>query len=123
MQWTRRRKTSRDSPLFSPPFSFCFCFGLSPALRGNEVLLEGTLVLLLLRRGLEGTVTELGGGIDPLELDVLEGLPGGVDEHRLAEGHDSLLDTGNGALEHDEVVVDLTIADEATKTEKKGHQC
>jgi hypothetical protein len=43
-----------------------------------------------------------------------------VDEHRLAEGHDSLLDTGNGALEHDEVVVDLTIADEATKTERRN---
>ena len=59
-------------------------------------------------------MTELRGGVDPLELDLLEGLAGGVDEHGLAESHDSLLDTGNGALDHDEVVVDLAVADEAT---------
>lgn len=62
-------------------------------------------------------MTELRGGVDPLELDLLEGLAGGVDEHGLAESHDSLLDTGNGALDHDEVVVDLAIADEATHAE------
>lgn len=81
---------------------------------GSEILLEGTLVLLLLGRGLESTMTELRGGVDPLELDLLEGLAGGVDEHGLAESHDSLLDTGNGALDHDEVVVDLAVANEAT---------
>jgi len=61
-------------------------------------------------------VTELGRGIDPFELDLLEGLAGGVDEHGLAESHDSLLDTGNGALDHDEVVVDNTVTDETTET-------
>lgn len=84
-------------------------------LSGNlEVLLEGTLDLLLLGRGLVSTVTELGRGVDPLELDLLEGAAGGVDEHGLAESHDTLLDTRDGTLEENEVVLDLTVADEAT---------
>ncbi|KAK1703926.1 hypothetical protein BDP67DRAFT_220968 [Colletotrichum lupini] len=87
-------------------------------LLSSKVLLEGTLVLLLLRRRLEGTVSELGRGIDPLEVDLLEGLSRGVGEHGLAESHDTLLGTGNGALDHDEVVVDLTVADEATEAVK-----
>ena len=84
-----------------------------------EVLLEGTEVLLLLGRGLVGTVTELGRGIDPLEIDLLEGAAGGVHEHALAEGDDALLDTRDTALEEKEVVVDLAVADEATKTARK----
>jgi len=86
--------------------------------RGLEVLLEGTLVLPLLGEGLVSTVTELGGGIDPLELDLLESPPGGVGEHRLAESHDPLLDTRAGTLDHDEVVLDLTVTDEATHARK-----
>ena len=61
-------------------------------------------------------MTELGRGVDPLELDLLEGAAGGVDEHGLAEGHDTLLDTRDGTLEENEVVLDLTVADEATHT-------
>jgi hypothetical protein len=82
--------------------------------RGLEVLLEGTLVLLLLGEGLVSTVTELGRGIDPLELDLLEGTTAGVGEHGLAESHNPLLDTRAGTLDHDEVVLDLTVADETT---------
>jgi len=83
---------------------------------GGEVLLESTLVLLLLRGRLESTVSELGRGVDPLELDLLQSLARGVDEHGLAESHDSLLNTRNGALDHDEVILDLTVTDEATQT-------
>lgn len=86
------------------------------ALSGGKILLEGTLVLLLLGRGLEGTVSELGRCVDPLEADLLEGPSGGLGEHGLSEGHDTLLDTRDGTLEHDEVVSDLTIADETTQT-------
>ena len=39
-----------------------------------------------------------------------------MSEHGLAESHDTLLGTRDGALHHDEVVVDLTVADEATHT-------
>jgi hypothetical protein len=84
--------------------------------RGLEVLLHHTLVLPLLRRGLVGTVSELGRGVDPLELDLLERPPAGVDEHGLAQGHDALLDTRAVALEENKVVLDLTVADEATHT-------
>lgn len=105
---------------FSSPFLLCTTSPRVAALRLDEVLLEGTLVLLLLRRRLEGAVSELGRGVDPLELDVLERLPGSVHEHGLAESHDSLLDTGDRALEHDEVVLDLTIADETTETASRS---
>lgn len=88
-------------------------------LGGSQILLEGTLVLLLLGRCLESTVTKLGRGIDPFEVDLLEGTARGVREHGLAEGHDTLLDTGDGALEHDKVVVDGAVADEASHTERK----
>lgn len=65
-------------------------------------------------------MTKLGGGIDPFEVDLLEGTAGCVGEHGLAESHDTLLDTRDGALDHDEVVVDLTIADETTQTRREN---
>ena len=61
-------------------------------------------------------MAELGRGIDPFEVDLLGGSPVGLGVERLAQGHDTLLDTGNGALEEDEVVLDLTVVDEATQT-------
>ena len=60
-------------------------------------------------------MSELGRGVDPLELDLLERFPRGVDEQGLAESDDPLLGTGDRALDHDEVVLDLTVADEATE--------
>lgn len=36
--------------------------------------------------------------------------------HGLTESHNTLLGTRDRALDHDEVVVNLTIADEATET-------
>lgn len=63
-------------------------------------------------------MTELGGGVDPFELDLLERPPAGVDEHALAECDNSLLDTRASTLEEEEVVLDLTVADEATHTGK-----
>ena len=83
---------------------------------GNEVLLESTHESTLLLEGLESTVAELGRSIDPLELDLLGGPPAGLRVQGLAQGHDTLLDTGDGALNHDEVVLDLTVVDEATHT-------
>jgi len=82
-----------------------------------DILLESTQELVLLGGSLVGTVAELGGGIDPFEVYLLQSLSRGVDKHRLAESHDTLLDTWNGALEDDEVVLDLTISDEATHTD------
>jgi len=86
--------------------------------RSDEILLESTHEGALLGRGLEGTVAELGRGVDPLELDLLGRAAVGLGGERLAQGHDTLLDTGNRALDEQEVVLDLTIADETTHT---GH--
>ena len=82
---------------------------------GGQVLLEGTLVLLLLRRSLESTVTKLGRGVDPLEVDLLQSLARCMHPHGLTQSYDTLLGTGDGALDHDPVVVHLTIANEATQ--------
>jgi hypothetical protein len=63
-------------------------------------------------------VTELGRGVDPLELHLLESLAGSLGEERLAQGQDPLLDTRDRALDHDVVVVDLAVADETTQPAK-----
>ena len=61
-------------------------------------------------------MTELGGGIDPLEVDLLGGATVGLGVEGLAQGHNTLLDTRDGALDHDVVVLDLTVVDETTHT-------
>lgn len=62
-------------------------------------------------------MTELGRGVDPLEVDLFGGLAADLRVEGLAESHDTLLNTGNGTLDNDEVVLDLTVADETTETE------
>lgn len=61
-------------------------------------------------------MTEFGRGVDPFEVDLLKGLARSVGVERFTESDDSLLDTRNGALEQDEVVLDLTIVDESSQT-------
>lgn len=112
MRNTRKRKTLNAHALFDSGSCSC-CTSLS----SGEVLLERTLESLLLGDGLEGTVSKLGRGVDPLEADLLEGSAGGVSPHGLAEGDDTLLGTGDGSLDHDEVVLDITVADEATEAD------
>merc|ERR1711977_186040 len=56
--------------------------------------------LLLLLGSLETTVTELGGSVDELEANLLEGVTAGL---------------GHQGLEHDVVLVHLTVVGEATK--------
>ena len=60
------------------------------------------------------TYAELRGSIDELELDLLEIPTGGVDHERLAEGNNTLLGSGNRALQDDEVVLNDTIVRETT---------
>jgi hypothetical protein len=88
----------------------------TPLSRGSQVLLEHTNHLPLLCRSLVHTVTELGRGVDPFELDLFQRSPARVREHGFAESHDSLLHTRARALEQDEIILDLTVADETTKT-------
>jgi len=82
-----------------------------------DVLLERTQESVLLCGSLVSTVTELRRGIDPFEVDLLQSLSRCVDEHGLAESHHTLLDTRNGTLNNDEIILDLTISDKAT------HRC
>jgi hypothetical protein len=85
--------------------------------RHNLVLLLGsqrTQELGLLFGGLEASVSELGGGIDELEVDLFQVLSGSVLHHGLTKDQRSLLDTDDGTLEHEPVLVDFTIVDESS---------
>jgi len=81
---------------------------------GALVLFEGTHVVLLFVERLEATMTDLRGGIDELELDLLEVLSLVVDVEWLSEADGSLADAHARALDHEEVVLDLTVVGEAT---------
>ena len=65
--------------------------------------------------GLESSVTELGCGVDELEVDLLEGLAAGAWVHRLSESQYTLMNTDGAALEHKVVVLDKTVVGESTK--------
>merc|ERR1719219_3384481 len=80
---------------------------------GALVLFEGTHVVLLLVERLEATVSDLRGGIDKLELDLLEVLSLVVHVERLSEADGSLSDAHARAFDHEEVVLDLTVVGEA----------
>jgi len=78
------------------------------------LLLEGTHESLLFGGGLETTVTELGRGIDELELNLLESRTLGVGDEGLADGDNTLLGTSNTTLDHQEIFIDNTVVGETT---------
>ena len=59
-------------------------------------------------------MSELGGGIDELEVDLFQVLARGVLHHRLTKDQRSLLDTNDGTLEHEPVLVDFSVVDESS---------
>jgi len=71
--------------------------------------------LLLLFGSLEATVTELAGSIDELEVDLLASRAAGLWNNRLAESGWALDWTSGGTLDHDPIVADGTVVNEATK--------
>ena len=76
---------------------------------------EGSENLVLLSGGLETTVTNLGGGIDELDVDLF-GLPrldSGEDGFSKSDG--SLSGSNATTLKDNEILVDLTVVGEATK--------
>jgi len=77
------------------------------------VLLEWTHVVLLLVQSLEATVTNLRGGVDEFELDLFEVLSFSVDVQGSSQTDRALADTHAGALDHEEVVLDLAVVREA----------
>ena len=62
----------------------------------------------------ECTYAELGSRVDELELDLLEVTTRSVDHKRLAERNHALLGAGDGALDHQVVVLDDTVVGETT---------
>lgn len=76
---------------------------------------EGSEELVLLLEGLELTVTDLGRGIDELNLDLLGSTVLGLGEVALSEDDGSLASSNDSTLHHNEVLVDLTVVGETTK--------
>merc|ERR1719342_1435552 len=62
------------------------------------VFLERSHESSLLGVGLESSVAELGGGVDELEVDVLQSSLLGVGQERLSQGQDSLLRSNAATL-------------------------
>jgi len=63
---------------------------------------------------LETTVTKFAGCIDKFELDLLESITIGLNVNSLTKSQDPFADTDGAALENEEVVLNNTIANEAT---------
>merc|ERR1719323_1381977 len=78
------------------------------------VLFEGTHEGGLVLGGLEPSMAELGAGVDELEVDLLKSSLLGVSEERLSQGEGPLLGSNAAALDHDEVLLDLSVVREAT---------
>merc|ERR1712107_533881 len=78
------------------------------------VLLEGSHEGGLVLGSLEATVSHLGAGVDELKADLLHVPLLGVGQEGFSEGKDSLLVTNAGALEHDEVLLQLSVVGEAS---------
>lgn len=76
--------------------------------------LEDTEETSLLLGGLEATVAHLGRSVDELEVDFLHGRAGDLGEEGLSESDDSLLRSHDATLDHDPVLVDLTVVGETS---------
>lgn len=92
---------------------------LSSSSRGQflfakAILLEGSHEGALVGRCLEATVSKFRAGVDELEVDGFEGRALGVHQERLSQGDDALLGSDAAALDHQEVIVDLSVVGEAT---------
>merc|ERR1711972_385021 len=64
--------------------------------------------------GLEPSVTKLGGGVDELEVDLLQSSLLGVGQERLTQSQQPLLGSNAATLDHQEVLLDLSVMREAT---------
>merc|ERR550532_3117452 len=71
---------------------------------------EGSLVL----GSLEPSMSELGAGVDELEADLLQGPLLGVGQERLPQGEGALLGANAATLDHDEVLLDLSVMGESS---------
>jgi len=79
-----------------------------------SLLLEFAQELGLLLAGLESSVSELAGGVDELEGDLLEGVAAGLGQEGLAKSENPLPHTNGAALDHQEVLIHNTILRESS---------
>lgn len=79
-----------------------------------ELLLEGSKIASLLLVGLVSSVSLLGRGVDPLELDLLGGNTVGLSDDGLAESDGASHNTRDGTLDDEEVLTNDTIVGEST---------
>jgi len=79
------------------------------------LVLAGTEEIVFLLLGLEATMTELGGSIDELQVDLLGGNALGLREQSLTQSDDTLLGTNDAALQHDVVLVHFTVVGKSTE--------
>jgi hypothetical protein len=75
---------------------------------------EGAQEFVLLFEGLEAAVTELGGGVDELNFELLGHPVAGGGEDRLTQNDRSLADANDSTLDEEEVLVDNTVVRETT---------
>ena len=78
------------------------------------VLLERTHERGLFSVGLEPSVAKLGGGINELEIDLLQSSLLGVSKQRLPESEDPLLGPNTAALHHEETLLHFAVVRKAT---------
>lgn len=79
------------------------------------ILLDATKELALLFGGLESSVTVLGGSIDELESNILDGGTLDLVDQRLTESQRTTLGSDDTTLNHEPVLFDLTVMREATQ--------
>mmetsp|Transcript_11509 Transcript_11509/g.20409 ORF Transcript_11509/g.20409 Transcript_11509/m.20409 type:complete len:340 (-) Transcript_11509:325-1344(-) len=103
-----------NQPTAKPTWQLAHCREILHVLLQACLRLDATVGTSLLLAGLEATVTELGGGIDELELDLLQGIAAGLGDQAAAQSDSALLATWHGALDHEEVLLDHTILHKAT---------
>jgi len=92
---------------------YLFGFGCE-LLGGDLVLLHEAHEVLLLFGSLETSVTVFRRGVDELQRDLLEGHSFRLSDQRFAQSDRPLARAHHAALEHDEVLSDLTVLREAT---------
>lgn len=83
-------------------------------LLADAILLEHAVVGALVSRRLEATMAHLRRGVDELELDLLEGRALGVHQQRFAQRDYATLGTDAATLDHEEILVDLSVERETT---------
>jgi len=88
--------------------------GLSGSFQLFLVSFEGSHEGQLVCWRLEPTVAKLGGSVDELEVDALQGTSLRMDQQTLSQCENALLGPNTTSLDHDEIIVDFTVVRETS---------